>query len=469
MVLGAIFEKFVDASPMCVMLRAVMENLFAPPKLNALFHQAAVAQYERELLFSTLVDVTSLVVCRVHPSVHAAYEKLHDQIPVSVSALYAKLRHVEPATTRALVQTTAAQVAALMDRMQGNRPPLLSGYRVRILDGNHLSGTEHRLEVLRGTAAGALPGQALVLLDPQRMVIDDMIPCEDGHAQERSLLDQVLPVIHARDLLIDDRNFCTAAFLGALARRHARFITRHHGRMPVRLLGKRRYIGRGATGRLYEQAAVVTDPETHRTLPVRRVTVQLDKPTRDGDHELHLLTNLPATKANARKVATLYRKRWNLETAFQELTVHLRCELNTLGYPRAALFAFGVAVCCYNQLAAVQGALRAVHGEAVLAQELSHFALAEEVRGVYRGMMIAVPPAAWTVFQSLEVAELAATLLGWARRVNLAHYRTHKRGPKQPPPRRPNAQFHHVATAKLLAEKRHTVRRKPKKLAATSP
>ena len=57
-------------------------------------------------------------------------------------------------------------------------------------------------------------------LDPQRMIIEDVIPCEDGHAQERSLLTEVLPTIWPRDLLIDDRNFCTLAFhFGVLAPR----------------------------------------------------------------------------------------------------------------------------------------------------------------------------------------------------------------------------------------------------------
>ena len=92
MVLGEIFERFVEQSPVCVMQRAVMENVFAPGKLDAVFHAAAAAQYERELLFSTLVDVTSLVVCRIRPSIHAAYVRLRDRIPVSVKALYDKLR-----------------------------------------------------------------------------------------------------------------------------------------------------------------------------------------------------------------------------------------------------------------------------------------------------------------------------------------------------------------------------------------
>ena len=64
----------------------------------------------------------------------------------------------------------------------------------------------------------------------------------------------------------------------------------------------------------------------------------------------------------------LYQKRWTLEAAFNELTLHLRCELNTLGYPKAAPFAFCVAVCCYNLLASLKGALRAAHGEEELVE-----------------------------------------------------------------------------------------------------
>jgi hypothetical protein len=454
MVLGEIFERFVEQSPVCVMQRAVMENVFAPVKLDAVFHGAAAVQYERELLFSTLVDVTSLVVCRITPSIHAAYVRLRDRIPVSVKALYDKLSHVELSTSRALVQHTAGEIGPLIERMRGCRAALLPGFRVRILDGNHLRGSEHRLGVLRGTAAGALPGQTLVLLDPQRMIIEDVIPCEDGHAQERSLLDQVLPVLRPRDLVIDDRNFCTISFLFGIAQRRARFLTRQHGRMPWRSQGPQRYVGPCGTGRVYEQAAVLLDPDTGRERKVRRITVKLNKPTRDGDTAIHLLTNLSASQVKALRVATLYRKRWTLETAFQELTVHLRCELNTLGYPKAALFAFCVALACYNLLAAVKGALRGVHGEPAVEKKLSNFYLTEEISGVYRGMMIALPPEKWTVFQTMSPAQLGNTLRRWAASIDWGHYRKHPRGPKKPRPDRPNAQFHHVATKKLLDEQR---------------
>jgi hypothetical protein len=41
--------------------------------------------------------------------------------------------------------------------------------------------------------------------------------------------------------------------------------------------------------------------------------VVLDKPTRDGETELHLLTNVPAKDAKAKVIADLYRRRWTIE------------------------------------------------------------------------------------------------------------------------------------------------------------
>jgi hypothetical protein len=453
---SAVLKRFIEQAPVCVMMRATLEQVFAPEKLNAVFETTAVQQYTRELLFSTVVDLMSLVVCRVHKSVHAAYVKKKEEVAVSMQALYDKLNHLEPGVSRAVVRHTAGEVRALLRPMNGLRAPLLSGYRVRILDGNHLGGTEHRLAVLRQTNAGALPGLTLAVLDPQAMIIDDVFPCPDGHAQECTLLEPVLATVQPRDVWIDDRHFCTSAFLFGLARRQAFFVTRQHaGHLVWRRRGRQRFVGRGPTGRVFEQAVVLTDPQTGAELPVRRVTVKLDRPTRDGDAEIHLLTNLPAGDADALVAAQLYRDRWTLETAFQDLTVHLRCEPNTLGYPPAALFAFCVAAACYNVLAAVKGALRAAHGEEAIRDRVSNYFLAEEVSGTYRGMLIAVPPLEWAPFQALSAKALAQLLKRWAQRLDLANYPKRKRGPKKPAqPRRP-APRQHVATARLLDKRPH--------------
>jgi hypothetical protein len=462
MVLNEVFEQYVKDSPISVMQRALMENFFSPAKLNAVFHEAAVTQYERELLFSDVVDAMSLVVGRITPSVRAAYfaKKEKNQMPVSQKAFYDKLSKVELTTSRALVLHTSTRARELIDRMKGQRKPLLSRVnRVLILDGSHPAGTDHRLKVLRPTAAGALPGLALVILDPQYMLVEDVVLCENGHSQERSLLDQVLPSIRKGDLVIDDRNFCTLAFLAGIHARKAYFITRQHGRTPWTPEGRRRYVGRCSTGKVYEQAVILQNPETKKVWHVRRITVLLANATRDGDSEIHLFTNLPTKKANGVRVAELYRGRWKLEHVFNELTTHLQCEPNTLGYPKAALFAYCVALCCYNLLAVVKGALRSVHGEKVVEMDVSNYYLALEIRGVYQGMMIALPPRTWERFQTTSLKEFADQMHCWAKQTDITRYPKSPTRPKKPRPPRPNARFKHVATAELLEKEREKKRK----------
>ena len=60
-----IFERFVEKSPVTVILRALMEVVLASEKLDELFEKTAQTGYTRELFFSTLVKMMSLVVCSV--------------------------------------------------------------------------------------------------------------------------------------------------------------------------------------------------------------------------------------------------------------------------------------------------------------------------------------------------------------------------------------------------------------------
>jgi hypothetical protein len=53
-----------------------VESLFRPADLDELFRRAAGDQYERELLFSHLVELMMAVALRQRPSVHAAYRHL---------------------------------------------------------------------------------------------------------------------------------------------------------------------------------------------------------------------------------------------------------------------------------------------------------------------------------------------------------------------------------------------------------
>ena len=99
--IDTIFSEFVEQTPVTVMVRGIMERIFEPKALNRLFETYAVKviskkdhthlhrsnseywllpcgyndcwkspkQYTRELLFSNVVSLMSLVVSGIHPHV----------------------------------------------------------------------------------------------------------------------------------------------------------------------------------------------------------------------------------------------------------------------------------------------------------------------------------------------------------------------------------------------------------------
>jgi hypothetical protein len=435
------------------MVRATLERLLRPERLDQVFEDVRRRQYSKQLLFSQVVAVMAAVATRTHASVHSAYLAVKDRLGVSAAALYAKLNHIEPGTSSALIRQTAADAAVVIDAMAAAKKEVLPGLEVFYLDGNHLAATEHRVAELRGTREGPLPGQALALLDAQRELIVDLVPCEDGHAQERSLLPELLERIRAGVVIVADRNFCTSGFFFGLAARQAFFVIRQHASTLTRKLrGRRRRVGRIATGMVYERGM-----DLHfrgETLSVRRVTLCLDRPTESGDTEIHIITNLSAEQATAQQVAQAYGTRWTVEGAFQTLTDVLRCEVETLGYPRAALFSFATAVLAYNTYAVVKASLRAAHGAEEIKKKLSDYHLMSDVAVTYVGMDIAVPDECWESYRAMPVGTFVKAMTRLAHRVKLARYPKKKRGPKKPQPRKKSGRRnHHISTARLLAKR----------------
>jgi hypothetical protein len=461
MAFGRVLQRFADVAPVCVMARRAMERAMGADALDQLFRDTAARQYERELLFSGVVGLMAQVACGARRSVHEAYQHAADPPAVSLASVYNKLNGVEPGVSAALVRHAAGAVGPLVRLMRQDRPSPLPGYDVRVVDGDHLAGTDHRIKELRTTRSAALPGQALAVLDPAARLILDLVPCENAHAQERALVEQLFASMTAGQVWVADRNFCTTRMLFGAIRAGAYFVIRQHAStLHWRELGPFRPCGRADTGRVSEQDVEVSDPLAGERVTVRRVRLELDEPTEDGEAEILLLTNLPADggrAVSAKQVAGAYRGRWRIEHAFQDLAVALRGEVDTLGYPRAALFAFAVAAAAYNLVALVLAALGAVHGPEKVEAGVSTYHLAREWATTYEGMAIAVGPRAWAAYPALDDPAFVAVLKELAAAADLRKYRKARRGPKKKrPPRTSGSRIHHVATAKLLDRRKLT-------------
>jgi hypothetical protein len=311
-----VFNRFIEQSPIPVMLNSVLERTLSPEKIDRYFEQATEKQYTRGLLFSSVFEAMGLVVFKVFPTINATYKQKKDNLGVSITSVYNKLNGLELGISQQLVRGTGAEHAEIITELKGEKEPLISGYRIKMLDGNCIEATEHRLEVLRETRAGPLPGKSLVVYDPVSELATDVFPCEDGHSQERSLLNQILPSVEKQDVWLMDRNFCVRSFLFGIKDKNGFFIVRQHGQLPYTELTDQKQVGKTETGDVYEHWIEVIDDEG-KVHKLRRIVLKLKQVTRDKDKELYIITNLPKKDAGAVLISNVYRKRWNIESVPQ--------------------------------------------------------------------------------------------------------------------------------------------------------
>ena len=449
------------AAPLGVLVRGTLEWMLDDPSLEALLQNHAPKQYTRELTLSALVKLLIQVSAGVRASVFAAFkaDQAGDEpsITTSFQALYGKLGRVNPAVSEALVRYSADQLEPLLKALPAVADEPIPGYRLRVVDGNVLTGTDHRLKALRRWLNACLPGKSLVVYEPGLGLVTDLVLCEDAYTQERALLVHLLPRVRANDLWVADRNFCTTRFVFGVLRRQGLVLVRQHRRtLPCRPVGHSRLCGTTATGQVREQQVRVVDPETGERQTLRRIEVRLFEKTRDGERVIAVLTNLPEG-ISALQIAETYRVRWTIEKHFQFLTESLHCEVQGLGKPRASLLLFAMALLAGNALALVRGSLRAAHGREAEA-EVSGYYLADEIGGDYRTLMKYLPAEQWKGWRGLQPQALVRLLTAVAAHVRLEALTRSPRGPKKPPARKPvyNKQHKHYSTARLLEEEENS-------------
>src|SRR5712691_2825507 len=105
--LGKVFARFVEKSPISVMVRGTLERVLGADQLDTWFARTAQKQYTRTVLFSTVYDVLSQVVFRIKPSVRAASRDQADKVGASLISLSNTLNGVATPTSAELVRYSA--------------------------------------------------------------------------------------------------------------------------------------------------------------------------------------------------------------------------------------------------------------------------------------------------------------------------------------------------------------------------
>lgn len=441
-----VFDRFVNKAPFAVMTRVLTQD-FIRSDLNRIFDDNREAQYDYIALFETIAATVADVALNFSDNFNQAYREHKEELGVTRQSFYAKTRGVEPAVSEAIVKHSAERAVQAQDALGFVPWELLPGYRCFSIDGNVLAKSDKRLKAIREVEGAPLPGKLVARFDLQRQIFDQVYVLLDGHSQESTCCGRIVEDLVAKDVVIADRHYCIVSFLTKIALACGFFVIRQHGRLKGVLLGKRKRIGRISTGVVYEQELKLSAADD--AMIVRRITVELDKPTRDGDTVIHVLTNLPS-EVSATDVAELYRHRWEVETAFNVLQMTLTCEHSGIGHPHAAALLFCMSVLAFNLRQTIFAVLYATHEEEEV-DEISHFHVSKNVSDKTEGMLIAITAEEWSELIPASMKGLISLLTKIARKIDLNEYRKSRRGTKKKKPYRSrNVASRHVSTAKLL-------------------
>jgi hypothetical protein len=447
-----VIERFSKQAPAAMLFRGLFARVFSKERMDQIFRDHKERQLESPVLFSSLIQLLTPVVCGGKPSVHASYQEREEQLGVSKQAVYDKLQGIEPAVSSALIEMPAAELARVLVKAKATKPDPVPGYHTFVIDGKRLDGTEHRLEETRWMNSSPLPGTVLAMLDTRLEMFVAVVCDPDAYACERKVVLPLLDQLEEGALYLADRNFCDGPLIDRFLRADAFFILRHHKRSPRwrKVPGsRRRKVGKdGRGGTVYEQEIEVWLPD-NSWYRLRRITIKLVDPTRDGDTELHLLTNLPAS-VSAIVVADAYGERWTIETCLEYLAQALNAEIHTLAYPGAALLCFCLALVLFNMISALKSLLLKF-STATVKPELSYYYLALEIAEARLGMEITIDAEYWEQIADMSLSEFVAWAKSIAASANLRCYRKHPRGPKLPPPKRTSGKRRaHVSTHRIL-------------------
>jgi hypothetical protein len=453
-----VIERFSEEAPAAMLFRGLFARVFSDERMDQIFRDHKQRQVESEVLFSSLIHLLTPVISGGKPSVHASYQECEEQLGVSKQAVYDKLQGIEPAVSAGLIRVPTVELAQVLRQARAIKSDPVPGYHTFVIDGKRLDGTEHRLEETRRSKSAPLPGTVLAVLDTRLEMFVDVACDPDAYACERKVVLPLLERLQRGALYLADRNFCDGPLIARFLQAEAFFVLRHHGRSPRwrKVTGSRlSKVGKDQQGGIvYEQEVEVCLPDgTWKRL--RRVTVQLAQAIRNGDRELHLLSNLPAT-VSAVTVAEAYGERWTIETCLGHLAQALHAEINTLAYPGAALLCFCLALVLFNILSALKSLLWKYSSASAKPEfELSYYYLALEIAEARLGMKITIDAAYWEQCVQASLPEFITWIKSVAKNANLKRYRKNPRGPKRPPPKRASGKRRaHVSTHRIIENRK---------------
>jgi Transposase DDE domain len=203
------------------------------------------------------------------------------------------------------------------------------------LDHSTLDAVARRLQLFRGRARNdpaLIPGQLATLFDVRQQLFWRAEFIEDAARNEKHHVEHWLAFIPRGALLLFDLGFFAFRWFDTLTTRDYFFVCRQRDKISTTLI-QLLYDGPAGPVRLRESlvylGAYRADRGAH---PVRLIEVF----TAHGTYR-YLTNVLDPRQLSAREVMGLYRRRWDIETAFKLLKSHLNLFLIWSGHPNVVL------------------------------------------------------------------------------------------------------------------------------------
>jgi len=332
----------------------LLQHLTDEDFLDQVFQQHRGRSYQRDISFPILVRLVSDALLGHRGSAHQTFQQAREDetLTATIDAVYKKLARV-PLSLSLGFFTDAAERLRSVAPAAGvpSLPAAVADFRVLGFDGKKLKYVAKRLKPLRGLKGNVYGGKLLVVQDLATQHAVAVQAVADGEAADTPLVAEALArVRNGNDprprLWLGDRAFCVFYLLHDLAAAPDHFLVRYNSACGFHLNSQEQtQTGLDDEQRPYrDEIGWLGGPKHPHRIAVRKITVE-----RDGDEPFVIVTSLrDRERYSARDLLTLYRRRWGIETMFQQVvqTFDLRHLIGST--PQATVFQAVLCLLLYN-------------------------------------------------------------------------------------------------------------------------
>lgn len=376
--------------PLAQAVLELFDHVLDDDLCGAVFDEHRGRCYEDELTFATLVRVIRDALVLHGGSANRAINDAVDagRLECAPSGIYRKLGNLPPTLSQALLRRGTQRLAPLAAAPGGasssssrTLPTCFDDLDVIVIDGKKLKHAAKRLLATRAYSSGSLlGGKLLVALSLRSGLAVAANADEDGERNDVPLVGGLLAemqmlraatAVHAAAsaataarpfLFVADRQFADLNIPALLARDGDHFLLRSGKNLTFQSDPSRaEQSGVDEMGRAFTQAwgwvgGTKDKRQRERRRYVRRITLTRRADENDDGDDLVLITDLLDESAYpAADLLGLYRLRWTIEQAFQQVTEVFALERLIGASPRGIIFQGALCLLIYNLTLTIKG------------------------------------------------------------------------------------------------------------------